>query len=29
MVKITESKTKPDWAFFLEDIANQNEGVKK
>ena len=29
MVKITERKTKRDWAFFLEDIANQNEGVEK
>jgi len=28
MVKITERKTKQDWAFFLEDIANQNEEVK-
>lgn len=29
MVKITERKTKQDWAFFLEDIANQNEEVDK
>jgi len=29
MVKITERKTKRDWAFFLEDIANQNEEVEK
>ena len=29
MVKITERKTKRDWAFFLEDIANQNEEVDK
>ncbi len=29
MVKITERKTKRDWAFFLEDIANQNERVEK
>jgi len=27
MVKITERKTKRDWAFFLEDIANQNDEV--
>jgi len=29
MVKITERKTKRDWAFFVEDIANQNKDVKK
>lgn len=29
MVKITERKTKRDWAFFMEDIANQNEEVDK
>ncbi|NOR48589.1 MAG: IS630 family transposase [Methanosarcinaceae archaeon] len=29
MVKITERKTKRDWAFYIEDIANQYEGVEK
>ena len=29
MVKITERKTKKDWAFFLEDIANQYEEAEK
>jgi DDE superfamily endonuclease len=29
MVKVTERKTKRDWAFFLEEIANQRERAKK
>ena len=29
MVKITERKTKKDWAKFLEDIANQYEEAEK
>ena len=29
MVKVTERKTKRDWAFFLEEIANQRESAKK
>ncbi|KAF5428194.1 DDE superfamily endonuclease, partial [Candidatus Methanophagaceae archaeon] len=29
MVKVTERKTKRDWAFFLEEIANQRERANK
>jgi len=29
LVKITERKTKQDWAFFLEDIASQYQGAEK
>ena len=29
MVKITERKTKQDWAYFIEDIANQYEKADK
>jgi len=29
MVKVTERKTKQDWAYFLEDIANQYERAEK
>lgn len=29
MVKITERKTKKDWACFLEEIANQYKGAEK
>ena len=29
MVKITERKTKRDWAYYLEDIANQYEVAEK
>jgi hypothetical protein len=29
MVKVTERKTKQDWASFLEDIANQYEEAEK
>ena len=29
MVKVTERKTKQDWAHFLEDIANQYETAEK
>ena len=29
MVKVTERKTKRDWACFLEEIANQRERAKK
>jgi len=29
LVKITETKTKQDWAFFLEDIASQYQGAEK
>ena len=29
MVKITERKTKKDWAYFLEEIADQYETVEK
>jgi len=29
MVKVTERKTKQDWAFFIEDIANQYETAEK
>jgi len=29
MVKVTEIKTKRDWAFFLEEIANQCERAEK
>ena len=29
MVKITERKTKQDWACFLEQIADQYEGAEK
>ncbi len=28
-MKITERKTKQDWAYFLEDIANQYETAEK
>ena len=28
-VKVTERKTKQDWAFFLEDIANEYAGAEK
>jgi nucleoid DNA-binding protein len=28
-VKITETKTKQDWAFFLEHIASQYQGAEK
>ena len=29
MVKVTERKSKRDWACFLEEIANQRERAKK
>ncbi len=29
MVKITERRTKPDWAYFLEDIANEYPVAEK
>jgi len=29
LVKITERRTKPDWAYFLEDIAAQYERAEK
>lgn len=29
MLKITERKTKRDWAYYLEDIANQYESAEK
>jgi hypothetical protein len=29
LVKITERKTKTDWAYFLEDIANLYDGAEK
>ena len=29
MVKITETKTKRDWAYFLEEIAGQYENAEK
>ena len=29
LVKITDTKTKKDWAIFLEDIAEQYQGVEK
>jgi hypothetical protein len=29
MVKITERKTKKDWACFLEEIANQYKEAEK
>lgn len=29
MVKVTERKTKRDWAFFLEDISHQYENAEK
>lgn len=29
MVKITERKTKKDWAYFLEDIAGKHESAEK
>ncbi|MBW2112317.1 MAG: transposase, partial [Deltaproteobacteria bacterium] len=29
LVKITERKTKPDWARFLQDIACQYEGAER
>lgn len=29
MVKVTERKTRQDWAYFMEDISNQYETAKK
>jgi len=29
LLKITETKTKQDWAFFIEDIASQYQGAEK
>jgi hypothetical protein len=29
MAKVTERKTRQDWAYFLEDIANQYETAEK
>ena len=29
MVKVTERRTKQDWAVFLEDVANQYEGAER
>jgi len=29
MVKVTERKTRQDWAYFMEDIANQYETAEK
>ena len=29
MVKVTERKTKKDWACFIEEIAEQYEGAEK
>ena len=29
MVKVTERKTKQDWAYFIEDIANQYDKAEK
>ena len=29
IVKVTERKTKPDWAYFIEEIAGQYESAEK